>query len=423
MKHCPGHHPYLLPVFLLLVVFCIPWMMTGQDQQSKLHKTKKQLEEEIRYTNKLLEETQKSKAASLTKINMLKRQIERREALIDVINNDLTRIQGEMNVQDHELNRMNAELSKMKDEYAKMIYYSYKNLNTNNRLLFIFSASDFNQAMNRLMYYRQYSSYRRLQAEQIRSTQMVVNLKQRELESIRGEKLRLAQEKELEKVRLSKEREEKDKSVKELSKKETQLMATLKQKQQAAAKLQREIEKLIAEEVRKAAEKARKAEKSATTPKMETRKTDIMLTHSEVQLSNNFAANKGKLPWPSEKGVITGSFGEHNHPVLKYVKVKNNGVDIATEQGSPVRSVFSGKVSRVMNMQNLHSVVIIRHGEYLTVYSNLAEVYVKDGQEVTTRQAIGKVFTNTEESRTELHFEIWLGKTIQNPQEWLAGVN
>jgi len=138
-------------------------------------------------------------------------------------------------------------------------------------------------------------------------------------------------------------------------------------------------------------------------------------------LSSSFSANRGRLPWPCDRGFISGSFGEHAHPVLEYIKVKNNGIDIMTERGSQVKSVFNGRVSRVLSLPNLNRVVIIRHGEYLTVYSNLGEVSVRDGQEVTAKQNIGQVFTNPDDQKTELHFEIWRGKVIQNPENWLAG--
>ena len=145
------------------------------------------------------------------------------------------------------------------------------------------------------------------------------------------------------------------------------------------------------------------------------------MTPRERELSSSFASNRGRLPWPCEKGFISGTFGEHPHPVLERVKVKNNGVDITTEQNAQVKAVFNGKISKVMSFPNLNNVVIVRHGEYLTVYSNLEMVSVKEGQEVTTRQTIGKVHTNVEEQKTELHFEIWKGKMIQNPENWLAG--
>jgi septal ring factor EnvC (AmiA/AmiB activator) len=304
-----------------------------------------------------------------------------------------------------------------------MIYFAYKNLNAYNRLMFIFSSKDFNQAFHRIKYYQQYSAYRRKQAEIIEATQVEVTRQKRNLELSKGDKLTLIETKEQEKNRLSQEQQAKDKSVKELTQKEKQLMATLKQKQQAAEKLQREIEKAITEEIAAAAKRAKSTVNNEPKTKMETTRTEIMLTPKEMELSSSFAANKGKLPWPSEKGIITGIFGEHPHPVLKYVMVRNNGIDITTVSGAGARAVFKGKVSRVMSFPNLNKVVIIRHGEYLTVYSNLETVIVKDGDEVNTKQMIGTVHTNSDDTRTELHFEIWLGKTIQNPQEWLAGTN
>ena len=240
-----------------------------------------------------------------------------------------------------------------------MIYYAYKNLNSYNRLLFIFSAEDFNQAFARLKYYQQYSAYRRTQAELIRNKQMEITRSKRQLEETRGRKMELVKSKETEMAVMTMEKEENDKTVRQLNQKEKQLVASLKEKQLAADRMQREIEKLIAAEIRASAVKSKGAEKKDL--KTGAAETGMMLTPVEMELSNSFASNKGRLPWPSERGIITGTFGEHPHPVLKYVKTRNNGVDIATEKGANVRSVFSGKVSRVMSFQNFNKVVIIRH--------------------------------------------------------------
>ena len=410
-------------IMILLLVLIFPVFSPSQESKEKLQKTKKQLEEEIRYTAKLLEETHKTKQNSLNKVILLNRQIEKRQSLITTISGEVDQIQTQMEFQSKHISSMAEELKKMKAEYARMIYYAYKNLNAYNRLLFIFSAEDFNQAYRRLLYYQQYSVYRRTQAELIRDAQMKLNRKQKELEETRAQKLNLARSEESEKGQLTQEKEEKDKAVQQLTKKEKELEASLRAKQKAAQKLEDEIEKLIAAEIKAAAQKARTVDNSNPKTKMKSVNTEIMLTHDEQVLSSSFASNKGRLPWPSERGVITSRFGEHPHPVLKYVKVKNNGIDISTEKGASARCVFSGKVSRVMSFPNLNKVVIIRHGEFLTVYSNLEEVNVKDGQTVTTKQLIGKIHTNPEDSKTDLHFEIWLGKTTQDPSEWLSGAN
>ena len=284
----------------------------------------------------LLEQTQKSKQTSLNKLLLINRQIEKRESLIETINSEIDQIQEEIGTETIHVQHLSDDLQKMKDEYARMIYYAYKNLNIFNRIMFIFAADDFNQAFQRLSYYKQYSSYRRTQAEIIRKAQIELTLKIQDLEVTKNQKAALAQSKEQEKTRLVGEKEIKNKAVQELTKKEKQLVATLKDKQKTAQQLQKEIEKLIAEEIKASAVRARKTAKKENKPKPEITESRIMLTPMEMELSSSFSANKGRLPWPSEKGIITGIFGEHPHPVLKYVKVKNNGIDITTEEGANV---------------------------------------------------------------------------------------
>ncbi|MCX6249528.1 MAG: peptidoglycan DD-metalloendopeptidase family protein [Bacteroidetes bacterium] len=405
-------------LFSGLLILLFQSVTIAQTSKDKLQKTKKQLEEEIRFTNSLLDKTQKSKQNSLNRLLILNKQIEKRESLIETMNREVGQMDTEIDGQNRQIQKLTTELSKLKEEYARMIYFAYKNMNAYNRLMFIFSSRDFNQAFHRLKYYQQYSAYRRKQAELIQAMQAELSRQKKSLELNKGDKLLLVTRQGDEKNRLTKEKVEKDRSVKELSQKEKNLLATLKEKQQTADKLQREIEKVIADEIKTSVAKAKTTGISTTGTKNE-----MMLTPMEKELSSSFTANKGKLPWPLEKGVITGVFGEHPHPVLKYVKVKNNGIDISTEKGAGARCVFKGKVSRVISFPNMNKVVIIRHGEFLTVYSNLESVIVKDGQDVSTKQVIGLVHTNGEDSRTELHFEIWLGKNIQNPQDWLVGNN
>ncbi|MEI7982591.1 MAG: peptidoglycan DD-metalloendopeptidase family protein, partial [Bacteroidota bacterium] len=300
----------------------------------------------------------------------------------------------------------------------------YRTMNGHNKLMFVFSARDFNQAYQRLRYYQQYASWRRRQVQRIESTQTAINSQRKELENIKNQKLTLIQSQQLEKQKLDHEKLDKAKAVKEFTSREKQLLKTLKTKQQAAQRLEYEIEKLITEEISASEERFRKRDtrdnKTATSA-IPGKKAIMELTPREKELSSSFATSRGRLPWPCDRGFISGSFGEHPHPVLEYVKVKNNGIDIMTERGAAVKAVFNGRVSWVKSFPNLNKVVIIRHGEYLTVYSNLEEVSVRDGQEISAKQIIGKVHTNTDDLKSELHFEIWRGKTIQNPEDWLAG--
>ena len=399
-----------MAIRLILLVLLASWIPSAAQQtRQTLSKSKKQLEAEIEYTNTLLEQTQKTRETSLNKLKLLNRQIDKREALINAITGEITTVDSEIASGNQAIDRLNTDLQTLKQEYARMIHYAYRTMRTHNRLVFIFSASDFNQAYLRLRYYRQYAESRRRQADRIRETQSELARKQAELQSVRDQKMALVDAQEKAKQKLTLEKQEKDKTVKELTKKEKELVATLKTKQAALNKLQAEIEKLIAAE--RAA--AKKASGSATS-------TEMSISSAEKQLSGTFAASRGALPWPSEKGIVVGTFGEHPHPVLKYVKVKNNGIDISVTNGTSIRSVFDGKVSRVLVVPNLNKVVIVRHGEYLTVYSNLEEVSVTEGQEIKTKQTIGRIHSDPDDGKSELHFEIWLGKTIQDPQSWLS---
>jgi septal ring factor EnvC (AmiA/AmiB activator) len=416
-------------LFVCLVLFHGMLFSQQTNKRDKLQQTKKQLEQEIRYTNDLLETTQKNKQLSVNRVKILRKQIKTREGLIRAINEELNSMEVQLTVEKLQIERMSKQLQELKAEYARMIYHAYRTMNGHNKLMFIFSAKDFNQAYQRLKYYQQYTAYRRTQAAKIVASQRQINQHRQELEDIRGQKLTLMDSQTREKQKLDREKEEKDKAVKEFSTKEKQLLATLKAKQQSAQKLNDEIEKSIYAEIKAAAERNRKkesAEKKSSgktntdKAKVPAAPSKLELTPVEVQLSSSFSANYGKLPWPCERGFISENFGEHAHPLLKNIKVKNNGVDIMTDQGAPIRAVFGGRVSKVMSFQQLNKVVIIRHGEYLTVYSNLGEVTVREGDEVKAKQIIGKIENSSDDQRPELHFELWKGKTILNPESWLA---
>jgi septal ring factor EnvC (AmiA/AmiB activator) len=225
------------------------------------------------------------------------------------------------------------------------------------------------------------------------------------LDLTRVEKIKLVDAESREKLKLDKEKQLKGKTIQDLSKKEKQLLARLRTNQQALHKLQQEIERILAEEA-----SARAADKNR----------DAGVKAAEMRLSSDFASNQGRLPWPTDQGVVTSAFGEHQHPVLKYVKVNNNGIDIMTGQNAPVKAVFNGVVSKVLSIPNLNKIVMLRHGDYLTVYSNLDEVMVTSGQSVVTGQVIGKAHFDRDEGKSEINFQVWKAKTIMNPQQWLS---
>lgn len=399
-------------LILLIVCFLIP-NISAQDKKSQLQAKKAKIEEEINYTNKLLSETKKNKQASLNQLVLLNKKISKRQELINAISNEIQLIDRKIKVTNDTIATLTENIKQLKAEYAKMIYYAQKNQSSYSRLMFIFSAESFNQAYQRLKYFQQYSSYRQNQVRVIKETQALLAQKVSLLENQKREKLSLKTVEESEKQKLSQEKTQQDKTVRQLSQKERELLKKLRENEKAAKKLQKAIENLIAEELRKAREAAKK---TGTKPSPENA---FGLTPSEMKLSSNFAGNKGNLPWPTERGVVSATFGEHPHPVLKGIKTKNNGIDISTSSGATARAIFDGEVTSTMTLPNYNNVIIIRHGEFLTVYSNLGQIYVKKGDKVTTKQKLGVIETD-DTGKTKLHFELWKGKILQNPEGWIA---
>ena len=395
----------LLVIFLLLSVF----PLYAQDKKSKLENDKKKIEEEIKYNSKLLDETKKSQKTTMNQLVVIKKQISSREKLIMNINAEIKSVSQEIENNNLTLAQLNDELVKLKEEYAAMIYYAHKNRSSYDKLMFIFSSTDFNQAYKRLKYFQQYSAYRKTQVLLIEETQEEIRQKLADLENLKLAKVELLMSFESERTKLSKEKELQNKTISQLNQKEKELLATIKEKEKAAKKMQKEIEKIIAEEISAA------SKKSGTT-----KSGSFDLTPVEFKLSADFQQNKGVLPWPLERGIISGTFGEHPHPVLKNVITKNNGIDILTDKDAKARTIFSGEVTRVMSIPNYNYVVMVRHGEFLSVYSNLVEVFVQKGDKVNIKQELGRIHTDAKDNKTELHFELWQGKTLLNPELWLA---
>jgi len=429
---------------LLLSILGIALVMPAQNQKAKLQERKARIEQEIQNTNKLLNQTQQNKEANLNQLYLINKKINQREDLIQAIGEEVHGLEGQISTLNDTIYRLSVSLSKMKEEYARLIYSTYKNRNAYSRLMFIFASRNFTQAYKRLRYLQQYGEYRKTQANAILSTQAVLGNKKVELERQKSSKLTLREKQERERSHLATEKSQKDNAIKRLTKQEKNLLKKLKENEAALGKLQRAIEALIAEEIRKAnEEKARKAALAAKSPEQGSagkasrgseaekgispakavapaKSNSMSSSAEEIALSNTFSANKGRLPWPVEQGTISGSFGEHAHPEYKNIKVRNNGVDITTSAGTKARAVFDGVVSSVMSITNLHYVVIIRHGDYLTVYSNLKDVNVKKGDKIKTRQSIGTIYTDPEVEKTVLHFELWHGTALQNPQNWIG---
>ena len=397
-------------------------------------KTKKQLQseittlqKEISNANQLLKKTTKDKEMTLNEVAILEKKIKQREQLIKAYNDQIAVLDEEIHKGQNNIKTLNSDLSKLQKEYAKMIVFANKNRSHYDRLGFIFASEDFNQAFSRLRYIRQFTDARKVKIDQIASTEKQISSEVKASQQAREEQTTLLKEEKAQQDVLKKEKEELNTQVAKLKKKEGNIQQDIKNKQQQAKKLQKAIDDIIAEEIRKAnaeAEKKRKAEakKNANKGKAttSTKAKGMALTPAEKTLSTNFVNNKGKLPWPVERGTISSSFGKHASAVSNKVTVTNNGIDIATTEGSHARAVFDGEVTSVTKLTGANTVVIIRHGEYFTVYSNLENVTVKRGDRVKTKQNIGTVHTNKTENKTELHFELLKEQSRQNPANWLS---
>lgn len=399
--------------FFVYILFVVSFLISGNSfaqTKNELEAKKKELQKEITLTNKLLNETQKSKELSLDELLKLKSKINARQGLISALNSEVRLYNKQIKKNIEDIEALEADLKKLKDEYAKMIYYAYLHKNSYDKIMFIFASNSFNQAYKRLKYLQQYSDFRKNQANSIVKTQQDLKQKITELDQAKQEKIALLSLEEQEKQKLAVEQVEKENVVKSLQGKEKQLKQDLAKKQEAANKLQKAIQKIIEEEIRKAREAAKKAGNESK---------GFPMTPEALKLSNSFASNKGKLPWPVLEGVITERFGQHPHPVLTGIVVNNNGIDISTTKGAIARAIFEGEVSSVAIIPGEGKVVMIRHGEYLSVYSYMSEVYVKKGDKVDTKQHLGTLVNDSGNSKTDVHLEIWKGMTKLNPEYWI----
>ena len=405
---------YFLAI-ILTIFFIVPNHVSGQSRK-ELEKKKSKNQKEIDFTNKLLKKTKKNKTTSLNKLKLLNSKIKARKNLISNINKEISLMDNEIVNKNDLIETFEKELNSIKKNYAKLIYYAYLNSNPYDKMVYIMSAEDVNQAYKRIKYFQYYTKYRRSQADTIKAMQKELENRISVLESKKATKKALMFETEEIKDKLYSEKQEQSSVLSQLKLKEKDLKKKIKAKQLVAHKLQVEIERIIEEEARKAAERARLAAAKANA----SGNTSFMLTPEDKLISENFGKNKGHLPWPTERGIITGIFGEHPHPVLSGIKIRNNGIDISTTEGSIVRAIFNGTVSKVFVTPDGNQAVIIRHGNYLTVYSNLKEVIVSSGDKVKTKQTIGVISTEKNENSTEVHFEIWKSNTKLNPKYWIS---
>jgi murein hydrolase activator len=392
---------------LLVTGFFIILCFIGFSQSiDELQKKKQEAENDINYTTKLLSEVQKNQKLSLNRVQLLNKQIERRNTVISAINSEVSLYQQFIDNNVLAIKLMNNDIKEIKKEYAELIRSAYRNRNAYDQILFLLSADNVNQAYRRYLYMKRYTAYRESQTEIIEAIQLALNQKSEKLEQHKLIKLQLVTDTRKEAQQLAQEKTQKNAEIQKLQKEQQALRMKLQQQREIEKRLENEIQKIIEEETRKG--------KAAGTK-------GLSLTPEQKLVGDNFVQNKKRLPWPVERGVITEHFGINQHPVLTNVQTNNNGVSITTEAGAKVRAIFNGEVSRVFGITGGNTAVIIRHGKYLSVYSNLREVTVKKGDKISTKQTIGTVYTDADDdNKSILKFQIWLENQKLNPEDWIG---
>ena len=414
----------------MIVIILFLLSFNGYAQSKKdLESKKAQLHKDIEYTNQLLKQTRKSKSTSLNQLVTLNKKINYRSELISTINGEIVSVEGELGTVSNRIDSLDNRLTALKRQYAEMLVYAYKNQGTFSQISFIFSADNFHQAYKRVKYLHQLSGYRLQQKEQIKATQDSLSGKKHQLQEVKYEKTNLLVSQKKEKKQLDREKKEQVSMLNNLTSKEKKLRADIRKKQRQEQQLSARIEEIIRREIELAQAASRKKSAGSTTasvsntlPKKAEKAASpyvLSTTPEAIRLSNDFESNRGRLPWPVEQGIVTGSYGKHSHPVWKDVIVNNNGLNITSSAGAKARAIFDGRVARILMVVDKYA-VLVQHGEYFTLYSNLESVSVKAGDRVSTKQVLGTIKNNDEDGRAELHLEIWKGSTNMNPQNWLA---
>ncbi len=386
-------------VLLLMIV-------AGLHAQSKeeLQKLKQKAFDEIKLARELMETTSKKRVGSVQQLRLLQSGINSRADLIATLEREVKIIDGDIANTQKEIKKLEVENKQNKEEYARLIYYAYRNHTNYEKLMYILAGETISQSYQRYKYLKYLSEYRVEKASQIESLMVELDKRRKDLLALRSQKLDVMEEKDLEQEKLIGQRSRQSEMIQDLQRQESMLNKQIKEKERIARELEAEIRRIIEEEARKASSDNIYA---ALTPEQEL-------------MGNDFRKNKGKLPWPVDKGIITTGFGDNEFPGLVGSSVKNNGVDINSAPGTKVRTVFEGEVTKVFAINGANFTVLIRHGQFLSVYQNLVNVRVKSGDKVLTKEILGDAFTDETNKVAMVHFEIWQERTILNPEDWLS---
>jgi septal ring factor EnvC (AmiA/AmiB activator) len=408
----------IIYTFFLIGIICFG----AVDISAQTKKTREELEKEkadvqarLREFDAILKQTTAIKKTTLGELNAITRQFQTQTRLVNTLDREVKLINQEISETEGKITSLEEELKDLKAEYGRMIYNASKLNRGLSIVAFVFSSNNFNQLYSRLMYLKQYTDSRKQQAIQIEKLSLELAEQRKTLDQRKSEKENVLAEEKKERAELDRLKQSQQGVVNNLSKKEKdikrQITATKKQQDQ----LNKMIKQVIEEEIR-LAEVASRKENSNTT---KSAGSSMPMTPEAAALSSSFAGNKGRLPWPVETGFVTQRYGTYPHPTLKGITMDNDGIDIRTQPNSNVRTVFDGTVTKITTMPGYGGTVIIKHGEYYTMYSKLKTISVKTGQKVNAKDVIGQVATGPD-GEAEVHFQTWKGLQVMDPSTWIT---
>ncbi|WP_298499108.1 peptidoglycan DD-metalloendopeptidase family protein [uncultured Algibacter sp.] len=396
-------------IFILGFLLCSSLSFSQSDKQKQLESRRQELRREIQKINELRDENKSKAKSELSLIEDFNYKISVLSNLIKVTNQQANLLTREIRSNQNKITNLRTELKQLKEDYAAMVVKSYKSKNQQSRIMFLLSSNNFKQAYKRLQYIKQYSDHQKQQGEIIKAKTVELQKINANLLKQQEDKKKLIAENRVVQKSLETERKQHETLMASIKKNLSKYASQIKQKQREADKIDREIDRIIKAAIAKSNKKAGNKTSSKS----------FALTAEEKVLASNFISNKGKLPWPVEKGFVRLGYGTQPHPIDRSLTIKSNGVRIATEKGAKARAVFDGEVSEILKMKNVNPIVMIRHGNYLTLYRNLSQVYVKKGDKVKTKQVIGEVFTNPSNGETILSFTLSKGTSTENPASWI----
>jgi septal ring factor EnvC (AmiA/AmiB activator) len=397
---------------LFLISFFIIGNVFSQTDRKKLEEQRINLQNEIKTINSLLFKTKKEEKNLVSQVNDLSQKIKVRSKLITTINEEANAINREIRKNERQIKDLEFELNILKRDYADMIYRSYKSKSKHSRLMFVLSSENFNQAYRRFQYMKQYTQYRKKQGEEIqRKSDKLLGLTDT-LKVKKADKIILLNEKKTEQEKIEQEKKSQEKLITQVKKKEKQYVTQIRAKEKEERRIDAQIEKLIRDEIAKANKKSGGTETEIKAS------SGFILTAEAKALASKFTENRGKLPWPVVKGLVVRGYGKQPHPTLPGITVESNGIYIATEEGSKARAVFEGTVLAIQSVSGQFA-VYIQHGNYISIYNNMEQVYVKKGDKVSTKQDIGLIHTDRVTDKTILKFQMWRDTNRENPTSWI----